>query len=172
VTQSHLPVRVGVFESLLHADRAVERLLEAGFDRRHVSVICPQCSDESFGDVTRELPAGARTPARAVGGGAIGAVLGGLVTVVGLTATGGLGLLTVGPLLLAAGGGAVAGGFVGAMTSRGFERQAADFYDQALQRGQVLVAVEDRGPDAAERLARAEHILAECGAHPMALPDG
>lgn len=169
---SELPVRIGVFESLLVADRAVERLLESGLDREDISVICPQCSDESFGDVERELPAGARTPARALGGGAIGAMLGGLVTVVGLTATGGLGLLTVGPLLLGASGGAVAGGFLGAMSSRGFEPQAADFYDQALHRGQVLVAVEARGPLAAERLARAERVLAECGAHPMALPPG
>lgn len=165
-------VRVGVFQQLSQADRVVEQLLAAGFEKDEITVICPQCSPAQLEGAKHDEPAGAHTPKSAVTGGTIGAVLGGLATVIGLTATGGLALLTVGPLLLAASGGAVAGGFVGAMSTRGFEHEIANFYDQALQRGEILVAVEEHGSDAEERLALAERIFAEAGAHPIALREG
>lgn len=167
--QAHLPVRVGVFNRLPAADQAVERLVKAGFDKQRITVICPTCSVDRFSDVHREEPSGSHTPAAAAGGGAIGALLGGLVAVVGIAATGGIGLLAVGPLLLGAGGGAVAGGFVGAMLTRGIEDEAADFYDQALRKGQILVAVEDdgQGPTALER---ADQIFTELGSEHVSLP--
>jgi hypothetical protein len=170
--RSPLPVRVGVFNHLHEADLAVDRLVDAGFDKQHITVICPTCSVDKFSDVHREEPAGVHTPAAAAGGGAIGALLGGLVALAGVTATGGLSLLAVGPLLLGAGGGAVAGGFIGAMLTRGMEDQAANFYDQALQKGQILVAVESSTPDSEARLDRADHIFAELGSEHLALPKG
>lgn len=76
----------------------------------------------------------------------------------------------VGPLLAAATGGGLAGGFVGAMMTRGFEPEIANFYDQALSKGQYLVAVEDEaeGP----HLDSAEAILRRAGATPMAMRKG
>jgi len=70
------------------------------------------------------------------------------------------------------GGGALAGSFAGAMMTRGFEKSAADFYDQAVQSGQLLVAVEVHGPDSEPKLAEAERILHEAGAVPVPLPEG
>lgn len=170
--QKDLPVRVGVFSRLAIADRAVESLIAAGFDREHITVICPTCSADALPGVRHEEPAGAHMPQVAVGGGAIGAVLGGLVAVAGVVATGGLGLLVVGPLLLGMGGGAVAGGLVGAMMSRGFDDQIANYYDQAVAKGHILVAVEDHGPAAQEHLAEAERIFTRLGVDPLALPAG
>jgi hypothetical protein len=167
-----LPVRVGVFDSLAAADLAVQRLIDAGFERDHITVICPTCSVDQYRDVDREPPAGARTPVAAASGGAIGAVLGGLVALAGVTATGGMGLLAAGPLLLGAGGGGVAGGLIGAMMTRGVEKEVADFYDQALERGQILVAVEEESENAPERLALAETIIGSAGADPLALREG
>jgi len=167
------PVRVGVFARVAQAERAVEELLEAGFRREQISVICPKCGPGQLAEVEHVEPAGGHAAKAAAGGGAIGAVLGGLATVAGLTATGGLGLLAAGPLLAGMGGGAVAGGFIGAMLTRGLEPEAADYYDQALQRGRVLVAVEaEPGPDESRRLADAERALEAAGAEPIPLREG
>jgi hypothetical protein len=167
------PVRVGVFARVAQADRAVAELLEAGFRRDQISVICPKCGPGQFPDLEHVDPAGGHAAKAAAGGSAIGAVLGGLATIAGLTATGGLGLLAAGPLLAGMGGGAVAGGFIGAMLTRGLEPEVADFYDQALQRGRILVAVEpEPGPDEERRLAEAERAFEAAGAEPIPLREG
>ena len=171
-TSSSTPVRVGVFTRIAHADRAVHDLVHAGFDKDDITVICPTCSPENFHEYKRMEPAGAHAPAAATAGGAIGALLGGLVAFTGVALTGGAGLLVAGPMLAGAAGGAVAGGFVGAMMTRGLEPEMANFYDQAVQRGKILVGVECRGENAQERLAKAEQILAERGAETVKLPEG
>ena len=164
-TSQARPVRAGVFKRITTADGAVESLARAGFSRDHITVVCPSCSTERYQDFERKEPAGSKVPAAAAGGGAIGAVLGGLVAVAGA------GLLVAGPLL--AGIGALAGGFVGAMMSRGIERETTNYFDQALRKGDILVAVEvDPGPDQAERLAKAESVLAAAGAEPIPLREG
>jgi len=170
--KSKTPVRVGVFARLARADEAVHALVDAGFAKEEITVICPTCSADDFSQYTRREPAGAHTPAAAAAGGAIGALLGGLVAVTGITLTGGAGLLVAGPMLAAMAGGAVAGGFVGAMTTRGLEPEMVNFYDQAVQKGKILVGVECRGANAAARLSSAERILAARGAETVALPEG
>lgn len=65
----------------------------------------------------------------------------------------------------------VIGPFVGAMMTRGFEREFTDFYDQALQRGLILIAVEVEGEGNLPRLQEAERILAKAGAEPKPLTD-
>jgi len=104
-------------------------------------------------------------------GGAIGSALGGLAFV-GLATVSGLGIVAAGALLPAVIGGGTAGSFVGAMTSRGVEPEAADFYDQSLERGRLLVVVEEHGDASTEDLAVAEKIFAENGATPIPLADG
>jgi hypothetical protein len=154
-SSSSLPVRVGVFSTMARADRAVERLLHEGFAKESITVIAPARKRDPQADVQRTAPAGARTPAAAASGGVIGAALGGLIALAGIATTGGLSLLMVGPLIAGAGGGAVAGGFIGAMMTRGFEKEVANFYDQAVESGKVLVSVEDSSADPAPRLGRA-----------------
>ena len=160
------PVRVGVFDTADAARSAVSGLLEARFAKDEISVICPERMESLFPRAARETAAGGHTTEAATAGGTVGAVLGGLTVAVGLATTGGTGLLLVGPLLAT---GAVSGGFVGAMVTRGFAREIADFYDQALDKGKILVAVEDEDE---ERLSRAERALAASGARPVRLPSG
>ncbi len=93
-------------------------------------------------------------------GGSIGALLGGLIGVAGVTASGGAALLAAGSLLAGSSGGAVVGGFVGAMMTRGMEPEVADFYDQALAKGQVLVAVEPSDEVTGQQIAVADGIFA------------
>jgi hypothetical protein len=58
------------------------------------------------------------------------------------------------------------------MMTRGFEKEIADYYEQAVQKGKILVAVEVHGAGEEQRLAKAERILAEAGSEPVALPEG
>jgi len=59
------------------------------------------------------------------------------------------------------------------MLSRGVEREATNYYDQAVRKGDILVAVEcDPGSDQRERLALAERLLARASARPLPLLKG
>ena len=165
------PIRVGVFLTIRAADCAVENLLKAGFSTEQISVICSdRTKEEHFHAFEHEEPAGTYTPAAVAVGGAVGAALGGLTILAGAVTTAGLGLLAAGGIAAWAGG--IVGGLVGAMMTRGVERELANYYDQAVSQGKILVAVEDHSEAQRQRLARAERILAECGAEPVSLPEG
>jgi hypothetical protein len=168
------PLRVGVFGNVADAERAVVNLLQAGFTKRDISVVCSdEAVERHFKDFRKQEPAGTYTPITAVGGGAIGAALGGLAVVAGGLATGGIGLLATAGIAAWAGG--VAGGLVGAMMSRGVEKELANYYQQAVIDGDILVAVEvDEEASASPNrdLARASQILADAGAKPLKLPEG
>jgi hypothetical protein len=168
--QSSTPgVHVGVFDHIAQADRAVQELVDAGFPKQQITVICPSCTHEKYQDFHKSEPAGSHAGASAAAGGAVGALLGGLVAVAGVVASGGTALLVAGPLLAGSGGGALFGGFVGAMMSRGMDREVADFYDQALQKNQILVAVELTKDVTAEQLATADRIFALSGTEHVTL---
>jgi hypothetical protein len=165
------PIRVGVFSSAEDARKAVAGLLDAGFTPDQISVVTSDHAKEALlPTVKHEQPAGTYTPLTALAGGILGAALGGLAIVGGALASGSMSLVAAGPA--AAWFGGVAGGLVGAMMSRGVEREVANFYDQAVTEGKILVAAEDEGPHQAEMLAAAERVLADAGAAPLPLPVG
>ena len=164
---AHNPSRVGVFRRLPQAHRAVELLLEAGIAREAITVIHPSSQPDVHSEVHDTAPISEDTPAVAAGGSVLGALLGGAAALVGITATGGVGLLVIGGFLGAAAAGAVAGGFMGAMAARGVKPDVADFYDQALRKGSILVAVEHEDP---AMLDRAEAIFHEAGVETVPVP--
>ena len=165
------PIRVGVFTTIRAADCAVDKLLRAGFTRDQISVVCSdQTKEAHFRAFEHEEPAGTYTPGAVMTGGAIGAALGGLTVLAGAVTTGGLALLAAGGLAAWTGG--VVGGLVGAMMTRGVENELANYYDQAVTEGQILVAAKDHSEAQRQTLATAEQILCECGAEPMSLPEG
>lgn len=161
-----MPVRVGVFSSLINAERTVDALFRAGFRREEVSVLAPASVAAEFGGLA-EQSASSKSAEGAAAGGAIGALLGGLGLIAGIAATGGIGVLAAGAL--GAGFGGVVGGLVGAMTMRGVQKEYADYYDQSIAKGKILVSVES--PDES-RQKLAELIFAANGAEPVALPEG
>ncbi|MEX0713629.1 MAG: hypothetical protein WD278_14825, partial [Pirellulales bacterium] len=73
---------------------------------------------------------------------------------------------------LAAWTGGVVGGLVGAMMTRGVEKELADYYDQAVLKGRILVAAEVAGDEENASLAEAERVFREAGAEPVSLPEG
>lgn len=165
------PLRAGVFSTVASADEAVRRLLGAGFTEDQITVVCSnEAIEAKFGPFEHQDPAGSHTPTAAIAGGTIGAVIGGLTAAVATAATGGAGLLVFGSLAAWAGG--VVGGLAGAMMTRGVEKELANYYDQAVQAGKILVAAEVKDQDDVATLAKASQILADAGAEPVPLREG
>jgi hypothetical protein len=165
------PVRAAVFTTPAAAQAAVKGLLAARFTQKEITVVCSdETKERYFRAFEHQKQAGANTPAAAAIGGAIGATLFGLSAIAAGAATGGVPLAIAGGWALMTGG--LAGGFVGAMLTRGFEKEAANYYDQAVAGGKILVAVEALGDDAQRRLQTAWQILDQAGAEPVQLPEG
>lgn len=165
------PVRIGVFPDVASTQRAVAALLADGFTREQITVISSdEAKERHFREFEHQKPAGTNTPVAAVTGGSIGAAVGGVAGAAAGIAAGGIPFAVLGGAGMLTGG--VLGGFLGAMMSRGFEKEAADFYNQSVTGGKLLVAVEMHGPAAESSLSRAELILAEAGAEPMPLVEG
>jgi hypothetical protein len=163
-------VEVGVFTTVEDARRAVNGLLDAGFPKDQVTVVCSdETKERYFREFEHQEPAGTYTPTATIAGGTIGALLGGATVIASAVATGSLALWAAGPITAWAGG--VAGGLVGAMMTRGVEKELANFYQQAVLEGQILVAAEP-GDARSPSLGEAARILAEAGAKPLTLPEG
>lgn len=162
---------VGVFATVGEAERAVHGLLEAGFTTEEITVLCSDDEKEKyFRAFEHQEPAGALTPQAVLAGGAIGALLGGIPVIGAAVATGSVVLWVAGPAIASALG--VTGGLVGAMSTRGLEKEIANYYQQAVLEGFILVAVQALGPQSPQRLRQAAGILANSGATPIELPEG
>lgn len=158
-------IRVGVFESIPQAEKAVLGLRAAGFRREQISVLCSdRPTERHFREFEHEEPAGFYTPWALAGGAATGACVGATAGLAISLLAGNAALLSIG--IVAAAAGAAIGGFIGSMLTRYAEGDLADYYDQAVVPGKILVAVEDRAPRATERLNKAEQVLTEIDLQP------
>ena len=164
------PIVAAVFATVEEAEVAVERLHAAGFTDAEISVLCSDETKEAhFRRQEHEDPAGEHTATAAAAGGTLGLVLGGFAVVAGATLTGGLALVGAGAVV---GAGGAAGALIGAMLTRGEEGELADFYDQGVREGQLLVAAEAHGGGAADRIAEAERLFGELGVRSVRLRHG
>ena len=112
-------------------ERPCRDCLKPAFPREQITVVCSdETKERYFSEFEHQHPAGTYTPTATIAGGTIGALLGGLTVVASAIATGGLALWAAGPITAWAGG--VAGGLVGAMMTRGVEKELANFYQQAV----------------------------------------
>src|SRR5262245_66613243 len=163
-----IPTRVAIFDSVGQADRAVHRLLEAGFSKENLGILCSsQCQGRPLAALPAALPGKAPTKAIATGG-AVGATIGGLALAATSAVTGGAALLAAGVLV---GGAALAGTFAGAMASLGYAKTTTDYCEQAVREGNVVVSASAYGEGSAAMLDRAEGIFAETEASSvLALP--
>lgn len=163
------PVRVGIFTDMGVVEEVVRELLASGYTREEITVVCSdQAVQRRFEAFHHQDPAGTHTAKTAIAGGGLGALLGGVTAAALGAATGGVALLAAGGLAVGAGG--VVGTLVGALVTRGVEKEVADYYDQAVQDGKILVAVEVH--ENAQELAPAERTFAKHGALPLPLAEG
>jgi hypothetical protein len=157
------PVRMELYDTIAEAERAVENLQRAGFEKERIGVMCSEkCKDRFFSELPQSVQSGTPPGISAAAGGAIGATIGGLTLAATSILTGGVPLLAAGMVLI--GGGAIAGTFAGTMASFGYDREISEEYDKALQEGKILVtvqAVEVPDEHNIQRVAVAERILAD-----------
>lgn len=157
------PIQVAVLDTVPEAEEIVRRLRGAGFTAKEISVLC---SDEtklkSFTQYVDEKPAGAHTDEALSAAGTVGLGLGTAAAATALVTTGGAALFAIGAFA----GVALVGTFVSAMLTRGTEKTLADFYDQSMTHGKLLVAVETDDP---HRQAVAQKIFDEFRTPPQPL---
>jgi len=132
---------VGVFSKLQDAEHAIRGLEAIGLSEREITIISSSKVVQQYfpryrPDVEAEDWKGA-----AVLGGTTGAVLAGITSVVALVTGAGIPIVIAGGLASFLTGGVV-GGLAGAMAERGFETEAADFYELAVADGKTLLAVD------------------------------
>jgi hypothetical protein len=149
------PVQAVVLETVSQAQTVVRRLRTAGFTDKEISVLC---SDEKrlkpFRNFVEEKPAGSQTDSAITTAGTVGLGLGTAVIATSLVTTGGAALFAIGAFA----GVALVGTFAAAMLTRGTERELADYYDQAITHGKLLVAVDTEDP---RKQAEAHRIFQE-----------
>ena len=143
----------GLFATRASAEQAIQDLRTTGIASERVSVMArdPERARDLANETGAEVTTGAAT------GAGLGAILGGAagwLVGIGALAIPGVGpILAAGPIAAAlgvagttaaagAGIGVVAGGLVGALTGWGFSEAEARAYQQGVERGDILLAVE------------------------------
>jgi uncharacterized protein (TIGR02271 family) len=153
---------VGLFKNQVDAERAIDRLKQAGFSESQIGVAMRDRSQQ------QELIEGTGTQAAegaatgALSGGVLGGVIG-LLAGVGALAIPGVGPIIAGGALAStlagAGIGAAAGGLLGALMGMGIPEEDARHFDEGFRAGGTLVTVNAQG-----REEEARECLREAGA--------
>lgn len=136
-------VITGLFENTSKASAAIHRLEAIGVSQNDISVIANDSYSKDDFAVDEGNKAAEGGVIGAASTGILAAVVAGLTTV-GAVATGGAGLLVAGPLVaaFAAGGvGAAVGGSLGAVIGAFIPEHEVKFYENAIEKGSVLVGV-------------------------------
>jgi hypothetical protein len=157
-------VVLGIFDSRLEVENAVDALKVDGFRNSDISVLMPQ-EDQSFGHEKASKAPEAST----IGGGTgalIGGALGWLVGLGAIATVPMLGpLVAAGPIMAALSGAAVGGalgGVAGALVGFGIPEYEAKRYESFVKEGGILLSVH---ADDADWAKKAKDLLERLGAH-------
>ncbi len=142
---------VGIFSNQESAIKAIERLKASGYKEDEISVLAKHHEDvDRLEDATQVDVDSNDVTDGAVGGALAGGALGGigaLLVELGVIAIPGIGpFLAAGPIAATIGGiiaGGAAGGLVGALVDLGLTKTEAEEYEQYVERGDILVMVDD-----------------------------
>ncbi|HYE66227.1 MAG TPA: hypothetical protein VD966_11630 [Pyrinomonadaceae bacterium] len=154
----------GLFKSRVAAEAAVDAIIKRGYTRDDISVLMSDATKhKEFAVETRTHAADGAGIGGAVGG-TIGAVLAAITAVATTITLPGIGLVIAGPIaaaLAGAGAGAATGGIIGALVGAGIPEHRAKVYDSGLRSGGILLGVEAKSDEDADKL---EELLEELGA--------
>jgi hypothetical protein len=158
----------GIYQTVAHAERAVDTLVTAGFRSADISVLLPdQRGTKDFAH-QKDTKAPEGTAAGAAAGGVLGGTLG-VLAGVGALAIPGLGpFIAAGPImggLAGLGVGGAVGGLIGALVGMGIPEYEAKRYEGRLKNGGVLLSVHCATSD---EIKRAKDILKSTGAEDVA----
>lgn len=158
------PIHMAVYHDVPAAAQAVRELQDTGFTAKEISVVC---SDEHrerlFADFVEEHPAGTHAVDAVNVTGAATLGLGSAALLTGLLTSSGVAVFALGAMA----GVAALGTLVSLMVTRGAEKELADYYDQAVVHGRILVAVETDDP---ERQRQADAVLQRHGENAASIP--
>ncbi|MGZ3583280.1 MAG: general stress protein [Ktedonobacterales bacterium] len=149
----------GIFPDRRSAEHAIVDLKAAGFDPERMGIVMRDRSDAR--EVAEDQDVS--TAAGAVTGGVIGGTAGALLAATGALAIPGVGPFITGGVLASLVGGA-AGWLVGALAGLGLSRDEAQYYQNRVEQGGVLVTVDPQGRD-----AEARRIMLDNGAEDIQL---
>ena len=163
------PIRAGIFGDPDHVEEALNLLRDNGFSSEEISVVTTVATHQkrfaTYLEPSRSNGNAESKRLTRVGAASLG--LGGAAALTTLITTGGASVFVIG----AFSGVALLGTFVALMMTRGLEKETADFFDQELDKGNILVAVEVHEGEIEQRLHRAEEILQQSGSQPISLEE-
>ncbi len=158
----------GIYSSAEHAERAVDKLIAAGFGSSDISVLLPdtRSTKEFAHEKNTKVPEGTTTGVTT--GGVIGGTIG-VLAGVGALAIPGIGpFIAAGPIMAGLAGlgvGGVVGGLVGALVGMGIPEYEAKRYEGHVKGGGTLLSVHcNRSDD----ISRAKDMLKSTGATDIA----
>jgi hypothetical protein len=158
----------GIYSSVPEAEKAVDRLVQAGFATADISVLLPD--QRGTRDFAHEKDT--KAPEGAAAGGTAGGVIGGalgLLAGIGALSIPGLGpFIAAGPImggLAGLGVGGAVGGLIGALVGMGIPEYEAKRYEGHLKRGGVLLSVHCGTSD---EISRAKDLLKDTRAEDIA----
>lgn len=138
---------IATFENTDDADRCISRLYEEGLSRNDISMLVSDDASKRHLAIVQRTKAPEGMAGGAATGGLIGAIAAGLTAVAGI-ALPGLGVMVAGPIiaaLIGAGAGGAVGGLVGGLVGLGFNENEAKLVEDAVRKGNVVLAVTDEG---------------------------
>ena len=155
----------GLFKARAAAEAAVDAIIKRGYTRDDISVLMSDATKhKEFAIQAKTHAAGGAGIGGAVGG-TVGAVLATLMAVGTIVTFPPLGALVVaGPIVAAlagAGAGGTTGGIIGALVGAGIPEHLAKVYDTDLRGGGILLGVETKSGDDADKV---EKLLEDLGA--------
>jgi hypothetical protein len=160
---------VGVYSTLAKAESAVRQLEAANLSTSEISVISSSEIVKRHFEKYRPNAEPDDWKKAAVLGGSTGAVLAGLTSVAALVTGAGIPVVLAGGLASFLTGGVV-GSLAGVMTERGFESEAADYFELAVADGKTLIAVDlTHHSGLPANRAEIERILIDAGSEPVQL---
>jgi hypothetical protein len=154
----------GIYKTSAQAERAVDRMVVAGFSNNDISVLLPdtQSSKEFAHEKNTKAPEGTATGVTT--GGVVGGTLG-LLVGIGALAIPGLGpFIAAGPIMASLAGlgvGGAVGGLIGALVGMGIPEYEAKRYEGRVKDGGVLLSVHC---DTSDEITRAKDLLKATGA--------
>lgn len=162
------PKRAGVFSEIASAQALIRKLEEHNFSWKDISVLSSDENVKKMFPTPAQQPGSnehAQTALNTAGVGLLG--LGTAALATALVSSTGIGLLAMGIFTGVAAGGT----FASVMIGRGFDSEATDFYEQAVEAGKILVVVHVAGDneEAEERRRLASSLIEEAGAEAIQL---
>lgn len=162
-------VVLGIYDSRLEVERAVDALKMEGFRNSDISVLMPRLGDSQSFAYEKDTKAPEATVIGSGTGAVIGGALGWLVGIGAIATIPALGpLIAAGPILSALSGAAVGGAvgsLTGALVGMGFPEFEAKRYEAFVQKGSILLSAHVDDSDWADK---AKDILEATGAHDIA----